>query len=46
VIERHVSTPSRRARVLTGGRRNPACPGFFYEPVVLVAENHDIAIMH
>jgi acyl-CoA reductase-like NAD-dependent aldehyde dehydrogenase len=46
VIERHVSDAvARGARVLTGGRRNPAYPGFFFEPTVLVDVNHDMAIM-
>ena len=31
--------------MLTGGRRNPAYEGFFYEPTVLVDVNHDMAIM-
>ena len=46
VIERHVSDAlAKGARVLTGGRRNPAYQGFFYEPTVLVDVNHDMAIM-
>ncbi len=46
VIERHVSDAlAKGARVLTGGRRNPAYEGFFYEPTVLVDVNHDMAIM-
>ena len=45
-IERHVADAlAKGARVLTGGRRNPAYPGFFYEPTVLVDVNHDMAIM-
>jgi acyl-CoA reductase-like NAD-dependent aldehyde dehydrogenase len=46
IIERHVADAvARGARVLTGGRRNPAYQGFFYEPTVLVGVTHDMAIM-
>ncbi|HTO51806.1 MAG TPA: succinic semialdehyde dehydrogenase [Myxococcota bacterium] len=46
IIERHVADAvAQGARVLTGGRRNPAYPGFFYEPTVLVDVTHDMAIM-
>jgi len=33
------------ARVLTGGRRNPAHRGFYYEPTVLVDVTHSMNIM-
>jgi acyl-CoA reductase-like NAD-dependent aldehyde dehydrogenase len=46
IIERHVAdAQARGARVLTGGRRNPSYPGFFYEPTVLVDVDHEMAIM-
>jgi succinate-semialdehyde dehydrogenase/glutarate-semialdehyde dehydrogenase len=47
VIDRHVQNAvAKGARVLTGGRRNPNYPGFFYEPTVLVDVNHDMEIMN
>jgi acyl-CoA reductase-like NAD-dependent aldehyde dehydrogenase len=36
---------ARGARVLTGGRRNPAYEGLFFEPTVLTDVTHDMAIM-
>lgn len=46
VIERHVEDARRRgARILTGGRRNPAYPGYFYEPTVLADVDHDMLVM-
>jgi acyl-CoA reductase-like NAD-dependent aldehyde dehydrogenase len=31
--------------VLAGGRRNPGCKGFFFEPTVLADVDHDMRIM-
>ncbi|MEN8183094.1 MAG: aldehyde dehydrogenase family protein [Myxococcota bacterium] len=46
VVERHVGDAlARGARVLAGGRRNPALEGLFYEPTVLCDVNHDMDIM-
>jgi acyl-CoA reductase-like NAD-dependent aldehyde dehydrogenase len=46
IIESHVADAvARGAKVLTGGRRNPAYAGFFWEPTVLVGVTHDMAIM-
>jgi succinate-semialdehyde dehydrogenase/glutarate-semialdehyde dehydrogenase len=46
VVERHVEDARRRgARVLTGGRRNPAYPGLYYEPTVLADVDHEMLIM-
>ena len=36
---------ARGAKVLTGGRRIVALPGYFYEPTVLVNVNHTMRIM-
>ena len=33
------------AKVLTGGRRNPVLPGYYYEPTVLVDIDHSMNIM-
>jgi acyl-CoA reductase-like NAD-dependent aldehyde dehydrogenase len=33
------------AKVLTGGRRNPALPGYYYEPTVLIDIDHSMNIM-
>ena len=33
------------AKALTGGRRNAALPGFYYEPTVLVDVDHSMSIM-
>jgi acyl-CoA reductase-like NAD-dependent aldehyde dehydrogenase len=46
IVERHVQDAvARGARVLAGGRRNPAAKGLFFEPTVLVDVDHDMAIM-
>jgi acyl-CoA reductase-like NAD-dependent aldehyde dehydrogenase len=46
VVERHVADAVERgARVLTGGRRNPAFDGLFYEPTVLADVTHDMLVM-
>jgi acyl-CoA reductase-like NAD-dependent aldehyde dehydrogenase len=46
IIERQVADAvARGARVLTGGRRNPAYEGLFFEPTVLTDVTHDMAIM-
>ncbi len=46
IIEQHVADAlAKGAKVLTGGRRNPAFEGFFFEPTVLIDVNHDMAIM-
>ena len=46
IIEQHVADAvAKGARILTGGRRNPAWPGLFFEPTVLVDVNHEMAIM-
>jgi len=46
VVERHVEDARRRgARVLAGGRRNPAYPGLFYEPTVLTDVDHEMLVM-
>ena len=33
------------AKALTGGRRNPALTGFYYEPTVLIDVDHSMSIM-
>ena len=46
VVERQVEEAVRKgARVLTGGRRNPALEGLFYEPTVLSDVDHDMELM-
>jgi acyl-CoA reductase-like NAD-dependent aldehyde dehydrogenase len=46
VVEAHVrDAVSKGARVLAGGRRNPALEGLFYEPTVLADVTHDMEIM-
>ena len=46
IVDSHVrDAVERGARVLTGGRRNPDYPGYFYEPTVLVDVNHEMDIM-
>jgi succinate-semialdehyde dehydrogenase/glutarate-semialdehyde dehydrogenase len=46
IVERHVEDARRRgARVLTGGRRNPAYAGLFYEPTVLADVDHEMLVM-
>jgi succinate-semialdehyde dehydrogenase/glutarate-semialdehyde dehydrogenase len=45
-IEEHVrDAVERGARVLAGGRRNPDCEGYFYEPTVLADVDHRMQIM-
>jgi len=36
---------ARGAKVLTGGRRNPALLGFYFEPTVLVDVDHSMSVM-
>lgn len=36
---------ARGARALTGGRRNPDLPGYYYEPTVLVDVDHTMSVM-
>lgn len=36
---------SRGARALTGGRRRPDLPGYYYEPTVLVDVDHSMKVM-
>ncbi len=46
VIERHVrDAVAKGARVLAGGRRNPAYPGLYWEPTVLADVTHDMDVM-
>src|SRR4030095_3785566 len=46
VIEEHVADAKQRgAKVLTGGRRNPAWPGLYFEPTVLIEVDHGMQIM-
>jgi succinate-semialdehyde dehydrogenase/glutarate-semialdehyde dehydrogenase len=46
VVERHVrDAVERGARVLAGGRRNPAWPGLFWEPTVLADVDHGMDLM-
>jgi succinate-semialdehyde dehydrogenase/glutarate-semialdehyde dehydrogenase len=46
VIESQVrDAVAKGARVLAGGRRNPAYEGCFYEPTVLTDVSHDMQIM-
>jgi acyl-CoA reductase-like NAD-dependent aldehyde dehydrogenase len=46
IVERHVEEAvSQGARILAGGRRNPAYEGFYFEPTVLVDVNHDMRVM-
>jgi len=45
-IETQVADAIRQgAKVLTGGRRNPQLPGYYYEPTVLIDVNHSMDIM-
>ena len=45
-VERHVEDArTRGAQVLTGGRRNPAYAGLFYEPTVLAGVDHEMLVM-
>jgi acyl-CoA reductase-like NAD-dependent aldehyde dehydrogenase len=46
IIEEHVRDATEKgARVLAGGRRNPDCKGYFYEPTVLADVTHDMKVM-
>ena len=46
VIEDHVrDAVAKGARVLAGGRRNPAYAGLFFEPTVLADVTHDMKVM-
>ena len=46
IVERHVDDAvAQGARVLAGGRRNPAYEGFFYEPTVLADVTHEMQVM-
>jgi acyl-CoA reductase-like NAD-dependent aldehyde dehydrogenase len=36
---------AKGAKVLTGGRRNPLLPGYYYEPTVLVEIDHSMNVM-
>jgi succinate-semialdehyde dehydrogenase/glutarate-semialdehyde dehydrogenase len=46
VIEDHVQDAlAKGARVMAGGRRNPDCPGYFFEPTVLTDVTHDMRVM-
>jgi acyl-CoA reductase-like NAD-dependent aldehyde dehydrogenase len=46
IVDRHVrDAVTRGARVLAGGRRNPAAQGLYFEPTVLVDVDHEMAIM-
>ncbi len=46
IIERHVQDAvAKGARVLAGGRRNPALRGLFFEPTVLADVSHDMLVM-
>jgi acyl-CoA reductase-like NAD-dependent aldehyde dehydrogenase len=46
LVERHVDEALERGAVLlAGGRRNPDCDGYFYEPTVLTDVLQDMTIM-
>ena len=46
IIEAHMSDAvAKGARVLVGGRRNPALKGLYYEPTVVVDVNHEMDLM-
>ena len=46
IIERHIADAVEKgARVLAGGRRNPAYKGYFFEPTVLVDVDHTMEVM-
>lgn len=36
---------ARGAKALTGGRRNPDLPGYYYEPTVLIDVDHTMSVM-
>jgi len=46
IIEAHMrDAVAKGARVLVGGRRNPALKGLYYEPTVVVDVNHSMDLM-
>jgi acyl-CoA reductase-like NAD-dependent aldehyde dehydrogenase len=46
IVEDHINdAKARGARILTGGRRNPALPGRYFEPTVLSNVDHSMKIM-
>jgi len=46
IIEKHLADAVEKgARVLAGGRRNPAYEGYFFEPTVLVDVDHTMDVM-
>lgn len=46
LVERHVDEArARGARILTGGERNTAFPGYFYRPTVLTNLDHSFTVM-
>ena len=46
IIEAHMADAvAKGARVLVGGRRNPALAGLYYEPTVVVDVNHGMDLM-
>lgn len=46
VVQEHVEDARRKgAKLLAGGRRNPAYPGLFYEPTVLGDATHDMQVL-
>jgi acyl-CoA reductase-like NAD-dependent aldehyde dehydrogenase len=46
IIESHMQDAvAKGARVLVGGRRNPALKGLYYEPTVVVDVNHGMDLM-
>ena len=46
IVDEHVrEAVASGARVLAGGRRNPTCEGWFYEPTVLDDVTHEMRIM-
>jgi len=45
-VERHVADAvAKGAKVLAGGRRNPAHPGLYYEPTLLTDVTHEMEVM-
>jgi len=46
IVERHVEDArAKGAQIRSGGRRNPAQAGLFFEPTVLTGVTHEMAIM-
>jgi succinate-semialdehyde dehydrogenase/glutarate-semialdehyde dehydrogenase len=46
IIERHMADAvAKGAKVLVGGRRNPALKGLYYEPTVVVDVDHSMDLM-